>query len=80
MSLNITCDKNPPINYMISNKNLSCNRVAMHLRNIGISGTVTSQFKINCEKSKTNCNIENSCLLTIYNTSLENFYKMWFVL
>ena len=75
MSLNITCDKNPPINYMISNKNLSCNQVAMHLCSIGISGTVTSQFTINCEKSKTNCKIENGCLLTIYNTSLENFYK-----
>jgi len=75
MSLNITCDKNPPINYMISNKNLSCKQVAMHLCSIGISGTVTSQFTINCEKSKTNCKIENGCLLTIYNTSIENFYK-----
>lgn len=75
MILNLSCDKNPPIHYMISHKNLSCDEVAMHLCNIGIPGTVTSQFTINCDKSKTNCQIENGCLLTIYNTSLKNFYK-----
>ena len=60
---------------MISNKNLSCEKISMHLKNVGISGTVTSQRTVCCKDSNTNCNIEKGCLVTIYNTPLEIFYE-----
>ena len=31
-------DKYTPIHYMISNKNLSCNKVALHLSSVGVAG------------------------------------------
>ena len=68
-------DQYTPIHYMISNKNLSCEKVATYLCNIGIPGTVTSQSTIICDKSQKNCSIEKGCFITIYNTSLDEFLK-----
>ena len=75
MSTEISSDKYTPIHYMISNKDLSCDKVALHLLNVGISGTVTSQQTINCDKATKKCLIENGCLLTLYNTSLKDFLR-----
>jgi len=75
MSFSISSDNYVPINYMISNKNLSCAKVSMHLKNVGIPGTVTSQCTVCCKDSNTNCKIEKGCLVTIYNTPLEIFYE-----
>jgi hypothetical protein len=73
MSTEISSDEYTPIHYMISNKDLSCDKVAFHLRNVGISGTVTSQKTINCDKTTKKCVVENGCLLTLYNSSLKDF-------
>ncbi len=73
MSFSISSDNYVPINYMISNKNLSCAKVSMHLKNVGIPGTVTSQHTVCCKDS--DCKIEKGCLVTIYNTPLEIFYE-----
>jgi hypothetical protein len=66
-------DKYTPIHYMISNKNLSCKKVALHLSNVGIAGTVSKQRTIICDKSQ--CSIEKGCLLIMYNTCLNDFLQ-----
>ena len=66
-------DKYTPIHYMISNKNLSCKKVAAHLSSVGVSGTVSKQRTIICDKSQ--CSIEKGCLLIMYNTCLNDFLE-----
>ena len=75
MYINLSSDKYTPIQYMISNKNLSCDKVSMHLCKVGIPGTVSSQSTIICDKSRTKCHIENGCLITIYNTLIDDFLE-----
>ena len=68
----MSSDQNSPIHYMISNKNLSCDQVALHMSKVGIPGTVTSQTTVICDKQK-KCEIENGCLITMYNTTIQDF-------
>ena len=42
---------------MISNKNLSCDEIALHMSKVGIPGSVTSQTTVICDKQK-KCEIE----------------------
>jgi len=68
-------DQHAPIHYMISHHGLSCDHVAMHLRRVGIPGSVFEQRTILCNKQRDHCTIENGCTLTIYNTPIEAFYE-----
>ena len=75
MSSEISFDKYTPIHYLISNKNLSCKKVAVHLSSVGVSGTVSKQQTIICDKSQTDCSIEKGCLIIMYNTCLNDFLE-----
>ena len=75
MSSILSSDKYTPIHYMISNKNLSCDQVSKHLCKVGMSGTVTSQTTIICDKFKEKCYMENGCLIIIYNTPILDFLE-----
>jgi hypothetical protein len=66
-------DKYTPIHYMISNKNLSCKKVALHLSSVGVAGTVSKQKTIICQKSQ--CSIEKGCLIIMYNTCINDFLQ-----
>lgn len=71
----MSSDQNAPIKYMVSNKNLSCDQVAHHMCKVGIPGTVTFQTTVICDKSRKQCEIENGCLITMYNTTIQDFYE-----
>jgi hypothetical protein len=71
--MELTSDTHVPITYMISQRGLSCERVARHLCAAGIPGSVTKQKTVFCDKSRANCVIENGCSLTIYNTPIHTF-------
>ena len=71
--MELCSDLHAPINYMISCDGLSCEQVAMHLCKVGIPGSVVEQRTIHCDKTRTKCIVENGCILTMYNTSIEAF-------
>lgn len=72
--MDMCSDQHVPIHYMISNDGLACDQVAMHLRKVGIPGTVVEQRTIACNKPRDHCTAERGCNLTIYNTPIHEFY------
>ena len=46
----------------------------MHLRRVGIPGSVVEQRTVVCNQPRDHCVIENGCNLTIYNTPIDVFY------
>ena len=68
-------DQHAPIHYMISHPDLSCERVAMYLRKVGIPGSVVEHHTIHCNQPRDHCVIEKGCSLTIYNTPIDAFYE-----
>ena len=73
--MDLCSDQHTPIHYMISKHGLSCDQVAMHLRKVGIPGTVAKNRTVFCNKSRDHCIIEKGCSLTIYNTPVDVFYE-----
>ena len=74
-TMGLCADQHAPIHYMISRHGLSCEQVAMHLRKVGVPGSVVEQRTVCCNKSRDHCTIESGCKLTLYNTPIRTFYE-----
>lgn len=66
-------DRHAPIRYMISRPGLSCEQVALHLRKVGVPGSVVEHRSVTCNGPRDHCAVEDGCSIILYNTSLEAF-------